>query len=648
MPALFSRIRKSPFVLVTFLVLVKMQLFRITLFGGTQITLLLVDLMSALLITSLIELLVPKRVKAAAYGGYWVIASLTLLGATIYFRYFGTVATYTSLFAVNQLPQVKSSIESLIKPAELLYVADGLIFVIGFLISKALHYSKRRSPLFSFRTKPAPLTLSKTWLSLFVILGLLLTVFTVRMATTTPNELKRAEMLGFPNYQVSVLWQALSTNEPQPSPIDRPALTAAMAGLRSELPSNADIGSGADSKMAVAVEVDEAAKAFGVHKGSNLVLVQLEATQNFIINLTVNGQEITPVMNQLIRESFYFPNVFQQIGQGNTSDAEFMSNTSIYPTAAVAMSKEYSNRALPSLPKLLEEQGYTSMTLHPNEVSFWDRNKMYPALGFDAYYDKPAFKNDHFNSYGASDKELYRVGLRKMTAAAQSGKPFYAQFVSLSSHHPFKIPAEFQALDLPENLEGTELGDYLQSLRYTDEALGTLIDGMKAAGLWDNTIFALYGDHAGLQVAQNDPAEVSAKLGISYDGRISRFNIPFVIHTPAKKQAVVERTGGQVDILPTLANLLGLDTQSDDFTAFGHDLLNVERNVIGMRYYLPTGSFFNDEILFVPGKGFEDGTAVSLKTHEPVADFSAYQKDYDYVLAWMKLSDDYVAQLPKR
>lgn len=653
MSALYSRIRKSPFVIVTFLVLAKMQLFRYTLFGGTQITLLLVDLMSALLITSLIELLIPKRFKVAAYGGYWLIASLTLLGAAVYFRYFGSVATYTSLFSVNQLPQVKSSIESLITPVEFLYLVDGLIYVIGFLVAKALHYRKRNSLQFLMPVERKTRALPKTWLSLFVILGLLLTVFTVRSATSTPNELKRAEMLGFPNYQLSVLWQALTTSKPEPSTIDMPALAAEMGELRSKASLDTQAGSDLggdtdkDSKTAASPLAD-ADKAFGVHKGSNLVLVQLEATQNFVINLKVGGQEVTPVINKLLKDSLYFPNVFQQIGQGNTSDAEFMSNTSIYPTATVAMSKEYSDRALPALPKLLKEQGYTTMTLHANDVTFWDRNKMYPALGFDTYYDKPAFTNDHFNSYGASDKELYRVGLTKMSAAAKKGRPFYAQFVSLSSHHPFKIPEEFQALDLPEDLAGTELGDYLQALHYTDEALGTLIEGLKAEGLWDNTILAFYGDHAGLQVAQNDPVEVSAKLGIAYDSRLSRFNIPFVIHTPANTHAVVERTGGQVDILPTLANLLGLDVNSDTFMAFGHDLLNVKSNVIGMRYYLPTGSFFNDEILFVPGKGFEDGTAISLKTHEPVTDIAAYQKDYDYVLAWMKLSDDYVAQLPKR
>ncbi len=95
-----------------------------------------------------------------------------------------------------------------------------------------------------------------------------------------------------------------------------------------------------------------------------------------------------------------------------------MSNTSIYPTGVIAMSTGYGDRVVPSLPRLLGEDGYESNTFHINDVTFWDRNRMYPALGFTAYYDKPAFENDHFNSFGASDEELYRVGLENLQALA--------------------------------------------------------------------------------------------------------------------------------------------------------------------------------------------------------------------------------------
>jgi len=368
-----------------------------------------------------------------------------------------------------------------------------------------------------------------------------------------------------------------------------------------------------------------------------------------MIGQKVNGQEVTPVLNDLIANgSFYFPHTFQQIGQGNTSDAEFISNTGLYPTGTIAMSKGYGDREIPSLPRLLEKQNYVSNTFHVNDVTFWDRDKLYPALGFMNYYDKPAFKDDNFNGFGASDAELYRVGLEKLTELHDQGKPFYAQFISASSHHPFWVKSQFLNIKLPSELSGTQLGHYVTAINYTDKALGDFIEGLKEKGIWDDTVLVVYGDHFGLQTKENDPAWVEQVLGVKYDDRISRFNIPFLVHVPGTKGKTEEGVAGQVDMMPTVANLLGISLKEEGQMVFGRDLLNIKKNVVGMRYYMPTGSFFNNDIMFVPGKGFEDGTAYDLKTMEPIKDFSKYRSDYDYVLELMKLSDDYMKLLPKR
>lgn len=637
MSELTRLIRKSPFFIVTLFILFKAQLFRITVFSNFSPLGLLIDLMSILLIASLIELIPFRRTRRVLYGLYWLLATLALLGATVYFRYFGSVATYTTLFEVGQLPAVKNSVKSLITPVEGLYFVDLVVMAAVWLFRLG---RTRRTTTWSYSFEPqrGPFRLPYLAAISLLVVSLATSVLVLRASAGTANELKRAEQVGFANYQASILWKDVAESE-KPA-IAMKDIPAAMKTAESTVALNL-LGTYSTAQGTTPAY-------FGSEKGKNLIVVQLEATQNFVIGLKVDGQEVTPVMNSLAGESFYFPQVFQQIGQGNTSDAEFTSNTSIYPTAAVAMSKGYSDRDLPSLPKLLKAQGYTTMTLHPNEVTFWDRDKLYPALGFDTYYDKPAFTNDHFNNFGASDEELYRVGLEKIQEAADQNKPFYAQFISLSSHHPFEIPEDKQELKLPESLEGTQLGHYLQAIHYTDKALGTLIQGLKDKGLWDNTVLVLYGDHFGLQPKDNDPEEVSAKLGINYHSQITRFNIPLIVHAPDQEGKRVERTGGQVDILPTVANLLGLSWVEDQFIPFGRDLLNSDRNVIGMRYYLPTGSFYNDDILFVPGTGFDDGTAYSLKTHKKVEDFSQYKSDYEYILEWMKLSDEYVKQLPKR
>lgn len=618
--------RRSPFILTFILVMLKMILFRQFIFQGIQVDRLLTDAAAVLTLLCVAELLTTARWKGIVFGSLNAILSLLLFASTLYFSYYGTVPTYTALHGLDQVLQIKDSVGATIQLTNYLFFLDIVVIAI-------LYFVNLNRGVRSVKRKPVakPLYVIIATLVCVVISGAY-----IRGGSTIPNELVQAESLGFLDYQVAA---AIKVSKEE---------IAAKNGSVEETAAAVEDLKNSYNNQEESAEVAGTPNYFGAAKGKNVIVIQMEAFQNFPINLSVGGQEVTPVLNQLAKESFYFPHFYQQIGQGNTSDAEFMSNTSIYPTGSIAMSTGFGDKVLPSLPRVLEKHSYVSNTFHVNDVTFWDRNQMYPALGFTKYYDKPSFKNDNFNGFGASDIEMYRVGLEKLTALHEQDKPFYAQFVTTSSHHPFKVPTELQRLTVPESLQGKQLGNYLEAINYTDYAIGELIKGLKANGMWEDTVLVLYGDHFGLQTKDNEASWVSSELGIKYDERISRFNIPFFVHVPGTEGKVMDQVGGQVDIMPTISNLLGVSLEEEGYTAFGHDLLNIDQNVLGMRYYLPTGSFFNNDILFVPGKGFEDGTAVDLRTLEPVTDFSKYRKDYDYILELMKVSDEYVKQLPKR
>ncbi|WP_068783020.1 LTA synthase family protein [Paenibacillus phocaensis] len=628
------------FVLTFVLMGAKLLLLRYFFYGSLAAQGLPGEWLSVLALLCLIELLTPAKGKWGVYLGVNTVISLILFAATVYNAYFGTVPTYAVLSGLNQVPEVKASVASLLRPEQFLYFVDLPVWITVRLVRavrrRRASRGYRLAGSLNFRSdRPRAGLTWKVGVAFVLIVSLMLSGLYIRSGKSIDNELVRAQSVGFFNFQVD----AAIRNQKEERAIAEGNLQETAAKVR-QLQSSYPYQAPAST--------DDPA-AFGAARGMNLIIVQMESFQNFPIHLKLNGQEITPVLNGLAKEGYYFPQVFQQIGPGNTSDAEFMSNTSIYPTAAEAMSTGYGDRQLPSLPRLLQSRGYTANTFHINKVTFWDRHKMYPALNFDKYYDKPYYTNDHFNDFGASDEEMYRVGVEKLTELKAQGKPFYAQFVTTSSHNPFVVPKDRRHIELPADLEGTMLGNYIAAANYTDYAIGKLIDRLKQAGMWDNTMLVLYGDHFGLQEKDVPAKEISEKLGIAYDERISRFNIPLIIHLPGRQQGqVVEHTGGQVDILPTIANLLGISLEDEGYTAFGQDLLNLDRNVVGMRYYLPTGSFFNDEVMFVPGAGFDDGAAISLDTLQPVAEIAAYRSDYDYITQLMKLSDEYVKLLPKR
>ncbi|WP_379159324.1 LTA synthase family protein [Paenibacillus sp. sgz5001063] len=620
------------FYIVAGLIWLKLLLLRGLFFDRIAWEWIAADWAPVLLLMGILALVLPARLKTGVYWAFNGLMSLVLFAASVYFNHFGSVPTYLALYELNQVFQVKESVESTIQIVDYLFFADLVVMFVYWLFRRWSRGASR--PL---RRYVSPGARRVQWIVILVAIigGGSLSAYSIHAARGITNELVQAESAGFLNYEVFAVMKS-QEDSGLIGTGDIKDTIAKVNALETTYPY---------SSKPAGIIPDE----FGSQKGKNVIVIQMEAFQNFPLHQSLDGQELTPVLNRLAGEGIYFPHVYQQIGAGNTSDAEFMSNTSIYPIASLAMSTGFGDRVLPSLPRLLRDKGYEAYTFHVNKVGFWNRNELYPALGFNGYYDKGAFKNDHFNAFGASDEQLYITALDKLVALQSKGTPFYAQLVTASSHHPFKIPDAFKKITLPEHLQNTMLGDYLTAINYTDYAVGTLVEGLKQKGLWENTVLVLYGDHFGLQPQDVPPEQVEEALGIPYDSRISRFNIPLIIHTPGMaKGRVVERTGGQLDILPTLANLLGVSLKQEGFTAFGHDLINIDRNVVGMRYYSPTGTFFNDEIMFVPGKGFADGKAVSLDTLEPVADYSKYQGDYDYILKLMGLSDEYVKLLPQR
>jgi len=561
---------------------------------------------------------VIQTVVAVAISTLW-------FAVAIYYSYYGNVPTYYTLANLNQVGQIQESIVSSIEPYMLLYFIDFIVIACALLIwrikpaTRSIQWTTTRQSFWQSRKYPV----------IAAVVCLLVVIGSLYSSKHIENNHALAKRLGVITYQLAFNKSDVEKN----IEVSEEQLSELHQQIRAWIDSQ---------------DHPEQLMYHGSAAGSNLIAIQVEAMQNFVIGLEVNGQTITPYLNQLAEQSFYFPHIYQQIAEGNTSDAEYMMNTSAYPSAVQSTSKQLTGKMAYSLPRLLADHGYESYTFHVNDVTFWNRNEMYPALGFTKYFDKPSFENDEFNSWGASDEQLYKVALQQMVELQQKNQPFYAQLVTVSSHHPFKIPEQYQVLNLPSEIEGTQLGHYLQAMHYVDGQLEQFMKQLEEQGLLEQSIVAIYGDHFGLQPKDNDANWVSEQLGINYHETITRMNIPFFIHAPGLEGEVMEQVGGQIDMMPTVLNLLGITEEGSDLILFGSDLFNAMTNIVGARYYLPTGSFFNDEVLFIPGEGFKDGKAISLDTYESVELTEDLEKEYNYITQLMSISDRYTSSYPNR
>ncbi|RED58069.1 phosphoglycerol transferase MdoB-like AlkP superfamily enzyme [Cohnella lupini] len=551
---------------------------------------------------------------------YYTIANLlfTLLYFTVlmYYKYYGIIVTYHAISQADKVAAVGNSTYSLMDPYYLLIFVDIIVLIV---IPLSL---RKKYKGIQLNLKP----ISRTALSVMFIISVTLCYFSIWPNRASMNENKQAEEMGILNYEVFTIF-ADSTEDAEMvemEDITQPVIDT-LKGIK-PLPNP---------------------QYFGANKGKNVIILQMESFQNFLIGLKVGGKEVTPNMNKLAKENFHYDNFYTMVGQGTTSDAEYVVNTSLYVPKHQPATQDNVKKALPSLPKLMAANGYTTATFHTNEVQFWNRKELYSAIGWEKYYDKSFYGDDDHVAFGASDEVLYAKTLDELKKISKRGKPFYSQIISMSSHHPYNIPESKIRMDLPEELKDTLVGRYIQAQNYADYALGAFIDGLKQSGLWDNSIVLFYGDHQGLPVYSLDSDEqeqMKNLLGHEY-GYTDMFKIPLIMHAPGVTYpALIKKTGGQIDILPTVANLTGISIANQ--IHFGQDLLNQSSNVLPMRHFLPSGSIVTDSEVFVPGIGFEDGTNYPLDIL--AGSTGATLPKYENALELLNLSDSYVKQLPDK
>jgi lipoteichoic acid synthase len=606
-------ILSKPFIFFTLLMMLKIYLATIVIFNGDSIWLpLLTGIPSVWVIFCLIEWLAPRR-KLGVYLVVNLLLTTIFFAVIMYYKYFGVIVTYHALKQVNQVTEVKGSVFSLLHPYFLFIYTDIIVML--------LLYLNRR---FRKWGKSIAVRESSVLISAILFVSLTVSVLNVWVHRDSINELKQAENMGILNYQAYTVFTSVQKNSEDPSEVTAEAIEKLKATSRPAVP-----------------------QYWGEAKGKNVIILQLEATQNFLLNLSIDGQEVTPVLNQLARENFYFPHFYQQVGQGNTSDAEFVVNTSFYIPKHGAAAQDYGKLALPSMPKVLREHGYQSATFHTNDVQFWNREELYKGLGFDRYYDAAFFGQEDMVFFGPSDEVLYDKTADELLKMSQAGKPFYAQVISMSSHHPFNIPERKIRFELPERYENTLVGDYIQAQNYTDYSIGLFIDKLKKNGLWDQSVILIYGDHIGLppySLVEQERGLMEEIYNRPYE-YTEMLNIPLLLIAPGITTGSVQpQTGGQVDLFPTIANLLGISLR--DHIYFGQDILNERSNLLPQRYYLPSGSFVNDKGIFVPGNDYTDGMLYSFDGGD-ASESDSTEDEYNRSLELLRLSDNYVSRLPE-
>lgn len=545
-----------------------------------QFLLLLNPLGSAMLFLGLSFLFKGKR-KYTSLVVVYTLMSILLYANVVYYRFFSDFITLPTIFQTQNFGDLGGSVLSLLKPYDILFFVD--VFVVIYMrFSKKVPKDTRG---FGYKNAMA-----------VIAFALALSIVNLGLAESNrPQLLTRGfdrnyivKYLGMYNYTIYDSVETMKTSS-QRALADSNDITEVINYTKSNY-------------------AKPNPEYFGAAKGMNVVYLHLESFQSFLINYKLNGEEVTPFLNSLAKDSntLYFDNFFHQTAQGKTSDAEFMLENSLFglPQGSAYITK--GQNKYQAAPAILKNEGYTSAVFHGNEGSFWNRNVIYKSFGYDHFFDADYYdttSEENMAEYGLLDKPFFEQSADLLNSLPQ---PFYTKLITVGNHYPYKLDQNLATIG-KSSTGDSSVDSYFQTARYADEAIEQFFNQLKEAGLYDNTMIVLYGDHYGISENHNKAmAQVIGKEITPYESANLQ-RVPLFIHVPGMKGGANHTYGGQIDLLPTVLHLLGVDSQK--FVQFGSDLLSEDHNeVVPFR----NGDFVGPSIYSINEKFYDNTTGLPL------------------------------------
>lgn len=539
-----------------------------------------------------------RRTRAAYVTGYliYLLLSILLFANVVYYQEFTDFLTIDTILGAGKVASgLGESAIRLFRPHDILYFLDCIAVLAALLIKKIPLDTRPVRGKFAFMTTIA---------SLLFLLGNIALAETSRpgLLTRTFSRDYLVKYLGINAYTV---YDGIKTYQ--------------VSQIRAQASPN-DMAVIADKLKQRPKEKNE--ETFGLAKGKNIIYVHLESAHQFLIDYKLKDEngiehEVMPFVNSLYHSnnSFSFDNFYHQVSAGKTSDAETLLENSLFGLNQGSLFSQLGGKnTFNAAPALLDQElGYTTAAFHGNAGNFWNRNETYKKFGYQHFFDASYFKLDDENSfqYGLHDKPFFQQSVKYLEHLQQ---PFYAKFLAVSNHYPFSELPEADNGFPKVNTGDSTIDGYFATANYTDTAIKEFFDYLKASGLYENSMIVLYGDHYGISDSRiKDTKELFGKEDWTTFDTIQTQKVPLIIHIPGQDKGTINHTyGGQVDVLPTLLNLIGYE--SDHLMLLGQDLLSPTRDeVVAFR----NGNFVTRDYSYHKGDVYDNQTGDLLNFSHP-------------------------------
>lgn len=576
---------------------------------------LLADLSIVILVGSVGYLIKPK--KRFTYFSVWaVIFTAISFVNSVYYNNYVSFASFSLLATSTQAIGVADAITKIFEFKDLIFLVPLILF---FIINHIL--KKRKYFDFISAIEIGHVRAMNTAIAGLVVLGFFVSMLTGTDLSRLKKQWNREYVVmqfGIYVYQFNDL---ISSLKPEISPLF--GIDVATKEFREYYANNS--------------RQDVINNYTNIYEGKNVLAIHAESIQDWLLGYKINGVEVTPNLNKISSEGIYFSNFYAQESVGTSSDTEFTFNTSLLPASSGTVFVSYWDRLYPyTTQNLLKEKGYYTFSMHGNNCTMWNRSNMYRSLGYDKFYCyTDAYNIDDVIGIGLSDKSFFKQSVDIISEINKTYQNYYGTLIMLSNHTPWDDIDTHSDFDVSMHyidpstgeekiapyLEGTTMGDYIKSANYADAAIGELIDELKVAGLLDDTVIVIYGDHDSklkkseyIKLYNYDPLTDDIKdkdsedyIPVDYYSYELNRKVPFIIWTEDNRIAMnVNEVMGMSDVQPTLGNMLNFHNPY----ALGTDIFNTTENAV----IFPDGNWLTNRMYYNSQKG--EGFSIQ---NEPVS-----------------------------
>ena len=512
----------------------------------------------------------PNRARAILAIIVDFIVSLILFGDNIYYNYSNSVLSVAQITNLQYGGEIISTLPMVLKLYQILYFLDIIILIV-LLITKKIGIEKKEK-----KTKKQLLgkgILGVIGLIIFSVIGVQYVEKGKDKSYNKDLQIREATIFGYHIYDI----ENMITMKQNTRYKEKNEMMQDYEKLKQEY----------EEKYGMV----KYPSFEGILEGKNVIIVQLESVQNFVVNKTLNGREITPNLNKFLRENITFTNMNMQ-SYSTTADSEHSTITSLYPMEnGMSFAKYYTN-TYETIFDNFNNAGYDTSYMHGNYAYFWNRGNVYSRLGLDHLELKEQFADvsEDISEY-LSDELLYRQAVQKLSTYEE---PFFTYIVAASSHTPFTLEGLQDRSKINIDVgkyKYSFCGNYLEAVNYADYAFGVFIDELKQAGLYDDTAILVFGDHNGLSMYDEQMLDFLSETDSNLtdvDIKLSYTNVACGMKIPGIKNLVIDKPVTKLDIKPTFSYLCniqdGFSLGTNMFASKDFVSLNNER-IISSRYY---------------------------------------------------------------